>query len=817
MEDSVRSFAVTGMTCASCARIVERSLRKIEGVDFVSVNLATEKAYVSARRPLSDAEIAKAVESVGYGASFERRTEDRIEKDFAAAKRRALLAGGVALPLMVLMIFDMSGLRVPFYAWIELLASAFVVAVPGRRTLKGAWIALRHGHTNMDSLVSLGAFSAFATAILALAGLPLMSFGAIAAMLIGIHLGGRYIEARLKRGAQAEIRALLSLRSEEARLVADGRERLIPIDAVTPGSLVRVLTGERIPLDGEVAEGAGSADESMVSGEPEPSLKTGGAAVTGGTLLVSGTVLVRTTKSGEDGFLAQMIRLVEEAQSSKVPIQAAADRATLVFIPVVFSLALLSGLAWYFLAGPLAPLRMALASVLPWVMGGLPPLSQAIFVFVAVLVIACPCALGLATPMALVAGSGAAAKRGLIIRNGEAIQAAKDIDVVLLDKTGTVTSGRPEVLSSTVPEADLPAVAAMEARSIHPLAVAIASWASARASCASAGENPAGSGPDGAAALPEPLDVNEEAGSGVTALVRGPQGCDARYRIGRPRDAARYEDLMQGARTVVEVERDGEVIGAFALADPVKPDSAGAIADLRAKGLRVVMLTGDAEPTARAVAAASGIDEVIAGIRPAGKAEAVLGFQKQGLKVCMIGDGINDAAALKRADIGMAIGAGADLAIESADVILVRGSLRGALDAMAVSAATFRSIRQNLFWAFFYNLVALPLAMIGALHPAIAEMAMTFSSINVILNSGRVRRALEPWHPEEYMNYKFQVEDMHCGHCKMHIENALKGWGKARSFSVDLPGKTVSVETDAAAPDIVAVIAEAGYTAVQAR
>jgi Cu+-exporting ATPase len=741
MEENSRSFAITGMTCASCARIVEKSLKKIEGVDFVSVNLATEKAFVSSARPLSDAELVSAVASGGYGVSFERPSENSIETAFRGAKRRVLLAGGLALPLMVLMILDMSGVRIPFYAWIELAVSGLVIALPGRKTLKGAWIALRHGHTNMDSLVSLGALASFATAVLALAGLPLMSFGAIAAMLLAIHLGGRYIEARLKLSAQSEIRGLLSLKVDEARVVANGQERLIPVEAVVPGSLVRVLQGERLPLDGEVVEGSGSVDESMVTGEPEPRFKEAGAAVTGGTLLVSGFLLIKTTKSGEDGFLSQMIRLVEEAQSSKVPIQALADRVTLVFIPVVFSLALISGLAWFFLPGPLMPLRMALASFLPWVMGEIPPLSQAIFVFVAVLVIACPCALGLATPMALVAGAGAAAKRGLIIRNGEAIQAAKDIDVVLLDKTGTVTAGRPTVLSSTVPAGDLAAIAAAESRSVHPLAGAIAAYA---ASEASPGKAP-----------PEPLALEEVAGEGIVATFAA-QGRDdggsgaegqerqvVRYRIGRPADPKAYADLMAAGRTVVEVQKDDAVLGAFSLADPVKPDSAAVIAELKARGLRVILLTGDAEATAKAVAREAGIDEVIAGVRPEGKAAVVLDLQKKGLRVCMIGDGINDAAALKRADIGMAIGTGTDLAIESADVILVRGSLEGALAAMAISRATFRTIRQNLFWAFFYNLVALPLAMIGALHPAIAEIAMTFSSINVIVNSSRIPRSKE--------------------------------------------------------------------------
>ena len=712
------TFGVEGMTCASCVRIVERSLKKMEGVHFVSVNLGTEKAYVITDENVSFHDIEKKVGSAGYKALEEVPDEDKIKKDFALAFKRMVIALSVMVPMSILMILHMAGFHLPHFVLLEALAAAFVLFVPGRGIIKSAYIAAVHFHANMDTMVSAGAFAAWVTALLNFAGMDISSFGTISLMLVALHLTGRYIESRLKHNASGEIRSLLSMTPKDASVMKDEKIIKVPIEGISIDDMVVVRTGERIPLDGIVTEGSGYIDESMITGEPVRVFREKDSEVTGGTVLEKGSLTFRVTRTGDDTFLARMIKLVEDAQSSKVPIQAFADRVTNYFVPAVFLIAFISALSWGLNYENMNPYLTWLSQYLPWVKADAGALSTSIFIFIAVLVIACPCALGLATPMALIAGSGLAAKQGLLIKNGEAIQSAETVDVIFLDKTGTLTHGRPEVTETGLDKDAMSIAMALENVSIHPIAEAVLRYCQV----------------NGIVPVHGMEDVQETAGEGISGLYNG-----EKYILGRPLDASLYSEMMSQGKTVVELRKGDSVKGYIAVSDPVKDDASEAVVMIKALGIKPVMLTGDSRATAEAVAALVGIDEFIAGVRPQEKLYALQERQKLGEKVCMVGDGINDAAALKAADIGIALGTGTDLSIESADIIITGGKLTSVPAESKISRITFSKIRQNLFWAFFYNLAALPAAVAGIMHPAIAELCMILSSINVILNSAGIR------------------------------------------------------------------------------
>jgi len=707
------SLTVTGMTCATCSRMVERSLKKVDGVVFAAVNLATETAFVVSERDIPREILETAVKNAGYSVSDER-PEDLEKTRYRRIKKNVAVSWLVTAPLMALMVLHMLGRHVPFYHPLEFLGGALVIFWAGRDSLKGAWIALTHFHANMDVLVVAGSTAAWATSGLAYFGLPVASFGAVGAMIMALHLTGRYIESHLRDKASKEIRSLLSIQAREARVLeADGREIMIPIEAVKEEMVLLVKPGERIPADGAVTEGATSVDESMITGESLPVAKGSGDDVTGGSLNLTGPFRMRTTRVGEDSFLAKMVSLIQEAQGAKVPIQAFADRVTNYFVPGVAVLSLVSAFFWYRGAERFGSFLDGAGQWIPWVTSVRDPVSLAVFAFITTIVIACPCALGLATPMALITGTGAASRKGLIIRNAEAIQTARDVSVVVLDKTGTITEGNPSVAETDLSADDLAAAASVEAFSNHPLAKAIASASGER----------------------RPVSAVEEiTGEGVRGTVDGVE-----YFVGKPGDPARYDEHLSMGRTVVEVRRAGVLAGFLAVEDPLREDAVEGVKRLSAMGITCVMATGDNEKTARAVAARVGIGEVHAGVRPDGKLDLVRQLQARGGKVLMTGDGMNDAAALKGADIGVAVGSGTDLAIDSADIVIVKGGISRLADAVAISRKTFTVIRQNLFWAFAYNVVAIPLAMAALLHPVIAEGAMAFSSISVILNSMRVK------------------------------------------------------------------------------
>lgn len=706
------SFKVLGMTCATCAKNVERALKKVEGVHFAAVNLATETAFVVAEEGVTFEAIKGAVVKVGYDATQES-SENVEQKRYLETRRALFWSLAITLPLSVAMIFHMLGFHISRFEVIEFLAGGVVIFYAGRGTIKGAWIALSHFHTNMDVLIFLGATASWITSALAMIGVPIVSFGAIGAMIVALHITGRYIESRLRDKATKEIRALMKLQAREARVIVDGEEVMVPMDAVKEGFVVLVKPGERIPVDGIIEEGVTSVDESMITGEPIPVPKTKGSSVTGGSFNLTGPIKVEVTKVGEDTFLSKMIELVQDAQGAKIPLQALADRITLFFVPTIVFLALLASFIWYFNVDTLYAHVSRLSHVFPWIAVPKDPMSSAVFVLVATLVIACPCALGLATPMALVASAGEAYKLGLIIRNAEAIQTTKDVGVVVLDKTGTLTEGRPAVTYHTVPEEEIDVVASAEKQSNHPLAKAIAAL----------GERDV-----------KLENLEEKAGEGIFFEYEG-----SSYRVGKPEDADSYTKFLKEGKTVVEVHKNGNLIGFMVIEDPIREDSRQAVKKLLDEGITIVMATGDNPVTAQAVASKLGIREVKAGVHPKEKLDIIRSWQRTGKKVMMVGDGMNDAAALKGADVGVAIGSGTDLAIDNADIVIVKGGLSKVAKAILLSRSTFKIIGQNLFWAFLYNTIAIPMAMAGLLHPAIAEAAMALSSISVVINSLRIK------------------------------------------------------------------------------
>ncbi len=713
-KDYHKDIQIGGMTCINCANRVERGLKKIEGVKFASVNLATETAFIISEREISAQEIKEAVQWAGYSV-LEGNREDLGQIRYKESKKRLIMAWIVTAPLSLLMILHMLGYHIPGFVLIEIFSVAFLAFYCGMATIKSAWIAFRHFHSNMDTLITIGTVTSWLTAVLNYSGLPVISFGTIGGMIITIHLTGRFIESNLRDKAAKEIKALIALQAKEATVILENEEIKVPIAMLKKDQLIKVKPGERIPVDGIVIEGASAVDESFISGEPIPRKKEKGDEVIGGSINLSGLLIVKAVKIGEESFLSQMITLIKEAQGAKVPIQALADNITNIFVPVIITLATLSALFWFFNLSNYQPFLLKAKEIFPWILITENKSSFAVFVFISTVVIACPCALGLATPMALVVGSGIAAKKGLIIRNAEAIQISKDVGYVLMDKTGTITEGKPTVIQHNLSEEEMNIVASIESNSHHPLAQAIAVKIKEKVKVE---------------------EVKEIAGEGVEANYSG-----AKYFIGKPEKNEEYTIYQKKGQTVVEVWKDKTKIGFIVLADRIREDSKSAIISLKKLNITPVMITGDNEVTAQAVAGEMGIEEVYAGVKPDEKLSIVRKYQATGKKVLMIGDGINDAASLKGADIGVAMGKGADLALDSADIVIVKEGISGLIHSITISINIFRIIKQNLFWAFLYNVLAIPMAMLGLLHPAISEGAMIFSSITVTLNSLRLRKA----------------------------------------------------------------------------
>lgn len=715
-QDEIKiNFSVMGMTCTTCSGIVENALAKVEGVTFASVNLTTKTAFVVANPSVSFEMLEDAVKSVGYSVSKELPS-DLDEKLYKDARKDLLFIWGIGLPMSILMFLHMFyDYTFVWHPYLEIIAVIVAIFYCGRKTIKGAWIAFIHWHTNMDSLITISAFAALATAILNLAGLSIPSFGTVGIMILMLHLTGRYIESRLRDRATKEVKKLLTLQPREARVILDKEQIMVPIEAVKPETYIRVHPGERIPLDGIVTAGLSEVDESLLTGESLPIIKDVGSDVTGGAMNLSGTLTIKTTKIDEETFLSKMIELVQETQSTKIPLQAIADRITLKFVPTIIFLALLSAFSWYFAFDTLSSLFSPLASYLPWPTAYSSPLNAAIYAFVATLVIACPCALGLAIPLALAVSTGEASKSGLLIRNAEAIQTLNEVSYAILDKTGTLTEGAPTVTTWELPEDARPYAHKLESLSGHPVAKAVTK---------TLGE---------VIDLPEPENLVETAGEGIS----GKWGDDTWF-VGRPLIYPKQAGLEM---TIVEVRKNDVALGYFALTDTIRNDSALAIKDLKSLGLTPVMATGDRLEVALQVARDVGIKEVHSEIHPEEKLALLQKLQISGSKVLMVGDGINDAAALRGAHVGIAMGSGMDLAVDSADIVIVKGGLSKIVASIRIARKTKKVIYQNLFGAFLYNIIAIPLAMSGLLHPIAAEIAMAASSITVILNSMRITGA----------------------------------------------------------------------------
>jgi len=761
-------FRVEGMHCAGCSSAVERALNDLDGVE-ASVSLPAESATIAypAERVSVD-QLREAVAEAGYeliepdaGADRAERERERLKRDaekVRTARGRMLFAWALTVPVMAWMIPEMffatkwpSALA--FDAGMVLLALP-VLFVVGRPTFVSGWRSAIRRHPNMDTLIAMGSGVAVATGVVTVlhdlgqtaqmsslfGGVPhLMNYAGIGAMIMAIHLTGRYVETKARGTASAAIQKLLSLEARSARVVRDGVETELPIAEVRVGDVMIVRPGEKIPTDGTVLEGHSAVDESLATGESMPIEKKPGDAVIGATINRQGVLRIEATGVGEDTFLAGVVRMVEEAQSSKVPIQEFADRVTAIFVPIVLAIALGTLLAWLIFPDALGSVVSWAAGFLPWVNPELGTLSLAVFAAVAVLVIACPCALGLATPTALMVGTGLGAQRGVLIRDGAAIQTLKDADVVAFDKTGTLTLGQPTVTDvrpvDDWTEAELLKLAAtLEHASEHPVGQAVVAVAEERG---------IGRGSLGAFEAVTGRGIRGEVDG--RRVVVGSERMMAEEHVdtrGLRAAAAHFEGQ---AKTVMWVADEGRAVGLMAVSDPPKPGARAVVDELRELGLEAVMLTGDNQRTAEAVAHNVGISRFYAELLPSQKVEAIRQLQEMGRTVAMVGDGINDAPSLKQADVGIAIGTGTDIAIEAADMTLVHGSLAGVVRAVKLARATFQKIRQNLFWAYFYNTVAIPVAILGLLHPLIAEGAMALSSITVVTNANRLRRAdIEP-------------------------------------------------------------------------
>lgn len=726
-------FQLIGMYCAACANRIEKGIGKMPGVASSAVNYALETARVQFNpAEVTVEDIQKRVEKLGYQAVPKQdpaSQADRKEEAVRKQKQKLLISAVLSLPLLWAMVSHFSFLSwiwMPdlfMNPWFQLILATPVQFYIGRQFYVGAYNALRNGGTNMDVLVSLGTSAAYfyslyltidwaAGGAMAHEAPPL--YYETSAVLITLVILGKLLEALAKGRTSEAIKTLMGLQAKTALVVRDGQEISIPVEQVVVGDLLLVKPGEKIPVDGEVLEGISAVDESMLTGESLPVDKAAGDTVVGATINKNGMLKIRATRVGKETALAQIIKVVEEAQGSKAPIQRVADVISGIFVPIVIAIAVVSFLVWFI-----------------WVSPG--NFSRALEIGISVLVIACPCALGLATPTSIMAGSGRAAEYGVLFKGGEYLESTQKIDTVVLDKTGTVTKGQPELTDVEVDgmeKADFyRLIGAAEKNSEHPLAEAIV----------------AGIRSEGIE-LPEPEAFEAIPGFGVKATVEGRELLVGtrklmnRYEIEIAQVAERMEQLELEGKTAMLAAIDGKYAGMLAVADTIKETSRKAVARLKAMNIEVIMITGDNERTALAIAKQAGIDRVLAEVLPEGKADAIKSLQEAGKKVAMIGDGINDAPALAMADIGMAIGTGTDVAMEAADVTLMSGDLEGIPDAIYMSRKTLSNIRQNLFWALGYNSIGIPIAALGLLAPWIAGAAMALSSVSVVANSLRLQR-----------------------------------------------------------------------------
>ena len=740
-----KEYKLSGMTCAACAMTVEMAVKDLETVEDVSVNLATERLSLLPKAGFDSQQVLDAVAEAGYQAEEKGKDKPSDVSEEAAMKaqelqkkqQELLILLITALPLLYISMGSMVGLPLP--SFLDHMAHPLLFVLSQLLlTLPAVWIGrgfyqrgfrnLIKRHPNMDSLIAVGTSAAFFYSLYSVSQVFLghhafvhqLYFESVA-VIIALVLLGKYLESSAKGRTSQAIQSLLELVPSQATVIRYGEAVTIDTEDIRVGDIIRIKPGERMPVDGLVTDGQTFVDESMMTGESVPIEKKVGDTITSATINQNGSIDYQATRVGSDTTLAQIVRLVEEAQGSKAPIAALADKISLYFVPIVLGLATLSALGWYFLAGE--------------------SLSFSLSIFIAVLVIACPCALGLATPTAIMVGTGKGAENGILIKSGQALEAAYQLDTIVLDKTGTITVGKPS-LTDLLPLSDLnrsdllQLIASAEQHSEHPLAQAI---------LAAAEEEELG--------LLPVSHFEAIVGRGLTAQVEGRQLLVGNESLMKEKniDSNAFQEqlleLSQEGKTAMFVAIDGQLVGILAVADEMKSSSLSAVQELQSMGLEVIMLTGDREETATAIAQKAGIQKVIAGVLPDGKAAAIKKLQEAGKKLAMVGDGINDAPALVQADVGIAIGSGADVAIESADIVLMHSDLQDVVKAIKLSQATIRNIKENLFWAFAYNTLGIPIAM-GLLHlfggpllnPMLAGLAMSLSSVSVVVNALRLGR-----------------------------------------------------------------------------
>ncbi|MBL7013584.1 MAG: copper-translocating P-type ATPase [Candidatus Marinimicrobia bacterium] len=719
---------ITGMHCAGCVGSVESALRKVDGVEEAVVNLTLEKATISGE--VGSTELLSAIDKTGYGAellesetpiNLQEKTDEKVDESFQNMKWAWMLT----VPAMMWMgIHMLTGFAWPSMDGMELsifILSALVCFIPGRETLASAWKSAIHLSPNMDVLIALGSLAALSTGIIT-HYIEIHSFAGVAGMIMSFHLTGRYIETKARGRSSEAIQKLMSLGAKQATVLdMDNNEVQIDVRSLVIGQIMIVRAGEAIPTDGIIREGRATIDESIVTGESVPVTKNIDDDVIGGTICSDSTLKVEVTKIGSETFLSKVIQMVENAQTTKVPIQVFADKVVAIFVPVVLLLAGSTFFVWTIFPSKMKQLAQLFSEFLPWINLDLTPIGMAIYATIAVLVIACPCALGLATPTALMVGTGLGAENGILIRDGAAIQRLNEVNMILFDKTGTLTQGKPVVKKvhqiSGIMENDLIRMAAsLEKESTHPLAKAIINLAEEKEM-----------------SLDPVSDIEVVPGKGIS----GKYG-SATLKVGSASFTSSKTDIALSG-TPVFLSLDGNCIAIFEIEDAIRSDSADTIVSLNSAGYKCVLLTGDKIEIAESLSNKLQIDHVHAEVLPDEKANIVSSYQDQGFVVAMVGDGINDAPAIAQADVGIAMGSGTDIAMETGEIVLAHGDLKAVLRATRLANATFSKIKQNLFWAFIYNIVAIPLAFAGVLHPVMAEVAMALSSINVVGNSNRLK------------------------------------------------------------------------------